>query len=77
MRDEFITELKPGDIFKLENIGSDVLRIVRKVTVKQIIYSPHTLVSVRYAFSDDDSNGRVFQTENTWTPSKKVYKVSI
>jgi hypothetical protein len=77
MKKVLITELKPGDIFKLENSGIDAHRIVKSVTVKQVIYSPHTLVSVCYAFSDDDSNGMVFQTDNTWTPSKKVYKVLI
>lgn len=79
MKEEFITALKPGDIFKLNNSGIDVPRIVKKVTVEQVNYFPqkHTLVRVYYAFSDDDSNGRLYQTCNTWTTTKKVYKVSI
>lgn len=77
MREEFITELKPGDIFKLENRGTDLNRIVISVTVEQVIYSPYTLVRVRYVFADEDYNGTVFQTENAWEMTKKVYKVLI
>ena len=77
MKLEFITDLKPGDIFKLNNNGIDVHRIVKCVKVEQVDYSPYKLVRVYYAFADEDYKDTIFQTMSTWKTTKKVYKVSI
>jgi hypothetical protein len=77
MKEEFITALKPGDIFKLNNTGIDVHRIVTGVTVEHCDYFPYTLVWIYYVFTDEDSNGRIYKACNNWSTMKRVYKVLI
>lgn len=77
MRKEFITELKPGDIFKLNNSENDVNRIVKRVVLEHVGYFPYTLVNVYYAFPSGDCKSAVIHTSRITSTMEKVYKILI